>query len=170
MIRRRTGPSSDALSEGERVRSWAPVSTLAGEPLYVVASGQALYIPAVHELARSGPAMRLPWTHIDRVHWEQPFLLIVAQVDGSTRNWRIDLAEPRSLPEFVRERVMATIVVSEHIPLHEESGVRLIARRSSVDSPVEWTMSFDPGLDGTNPQIQAAAQEALADLRDVFGI
>jgi hypothetical protein len=170
MIGKRTGPTGDDLGIGERIKSWAPVSALGGESVYVVASAQALYIPAVHELATAAPAVRLPWTHIDRVHWEQPYLLIVAQVDGATRNWRIDLAEPRSLPEFVRERVMATIIVSEHIPLHDDSGVRLIARRSNPNSPVEWTMSFDPGLDGSDPHIQSAAQAALADLRAVFGI
>lgn len=171
MIRRRSNtPSIAAMPRGERVMSWAQVTALGNDPIHLVASAEALYIPTVHDLGSSGDAIRLPWASIDRAHWEQPILTVVAQVDEVVRTWRIDLVEPRSLPEFVRERVMATIVVSEHIALVDELGVRLIARRSSIDSDLEWTMSFDAGLDSADPNLRALAEQALVDLRAVFGV
>lgn len=167
-------PSKDSVRSGERILAWAQVTTMEEATIFVVASAKALYIPSLKPWGGTDQMRRLPWRMIDRAHWESPILTVVAGDDGADRTWRIDLLTPGNLPEFVRERVMATIVVSEHVLLVGDQGVRLVARRpeSDVDADAgyDWSMTFDPGLDSSDPDIGAAAQRALSHLRDTFGV
>ena len=167
-------PSKDLVKSGERILAWAQVTTIEEAEIFVVASAQALYIPSLNQWGGTDQMRRLPWRVIDRAHWESPMLTVVAGEDGADRTWRIDLLNPGNLPEFVRERVMAMIVVSEHVLLAGDQGVRLVARRPEfdVDADVgyDWSMTFDPGLDSSDPDIGAAAQRALTHFRNTFGV
>jgi hypothetical protein len=37
-------------------------------------------------------------------------------------------------------------------------------------APVEWTITFDPGLDPEDPHLRQMAVQSLADLRESLGI
>lgn len=167
---RRLRPPAGVVAPGERSLAVAAVHSPSDEQHLVVATDRALYIPHVGGLITAEPYMRLSWTQIDRVHWEEPMLTIQARGDEADRTWRIDLETPRRLPELVRERVMASIVVSEHILLHESGGVRIVGRREHPDDPIDWSFAFDPGLDPQDPQLRTAAEAALVELRHVLGV
>ena len=49
-------------------------------------------------------------------------------------------------------------------------GARLVARRAGLDGEIRWSVIFDEGLDAQDPQLQAAAMEQLALLRESLGI
>lgn len=154
----------DLAEPGERLLAWAE-----GSGGVVYASTRAIYLPEAGAFGAQGWT-RLPWTAVDRASWEEPEVVVEARVDDSARRWRVDLAAPGRIPEVVRERVMASIVVSEHLELREGAGARIVGRRSDVDAPIEWQITFDPGVDPEDPYLREAAVGALAELRDSLGI
>ena len=149
---------------GERLLAWA---NIAPEGTVLLASTHAMYIPAVGDITEP---IRVPWVQIDRATWEDPEVVVEALIDGVARRWRITLEAPGRVPEVVRERVMATIVFSEHVDLLEGAGARIVGRRGDADAPVEWTITFDPGLDPEDPGLREMAVQALSDLRESLGI
>jgi hypothetical protein len=149
---------------GERLLAWG-----IGEGGQVMASTRAIYLPSAGPLAPE-EVTRLPWTGIDRATWEDPEVVIEGRLDGSPRRWRVALSDSGRLPEVIRERVNSSIVISEHVDLVDEGGARIVGRRGDADEPVQWSITFDPGLDPQDPQLRAAAVNALADLRDSLGI
>ena len=149
---------------GERLLAWA---NIAPEGTVLLASTHAMYIPPVGDITEP---IRVPWVHINRATWEDPAVVVEAQVDGVSRRWRITLEEAGRVPEVVRERVMATIVFSEHVDLLDGAGARIVGRRGDAMAPVEWTITFDPGLDPEDPHLRQMAVQSLADLRESLGI
>ena len=75
------------------------------------------------------------------------------------------------VPQTVRDRVTASIVVTEHVPLAGSAGARVTARRSPVgDGGVTWNVVFDTGLDASDPGLRAAADAAIERLREATGL
>src|SRR3712207_5009847 len=69
------------------------------------------------------------WHLIERGGWNAELEeLSWVQVDG--RRGAVRLSEPGRLPELFRERVEATIVVRQFVPLQGERGVTISARRN----------------------------------------
>lgn len=118
---------------------------------------------------------RVPWDEVVRGAWSEEFLdLVLAPVPGQrARQVRLRFAEPGQVPGVVRERVQWTVVASQHVTLgHPDGrtgGAMLNARRSPATSEVRWGVVFDPGIDPADPGWRAAADTALADLRDQLG-
>jgi len=160
---RRTPADVRALTlPGERVLSWARVAGPA--TAYAVATDQALYIPVPEPL-------RLPWELIAKATWgEGAIMLIEGRVApaGINRTWRVRIDEPGAFPTLVYERVTSSVVVSEHVALMGDAGIRIVARRAG--DGFRWTVTFDPGLDPDDPQIRRRADAALADLRSTLGV
>jgi hypothetical protein len=167
---RRLRPPPGVVLDGERTLAVAPLHSTLEDHHVVIASDRGLYLPNVGGFAPAEAYTRLAWTQIDRVLWEEPILTIQARGDEAARTWRIDLADPLRLPEVVRERVMASIVVTEHIPLHDKGGVRIVGRRDHPGAAIDWSFSFDAGLDPHDGELRRAAEAALAELRNVLGV
>jgi len=148
---------------GERVLAWMAVGASS-----VVATDRALTLPtgAVGEL-------RVPWDRVLRASWEPEVFELTAQpVDGGrpvVTRVRID-GEPGVLPEVVRERVTASIVVQHHAVLDGERGARFIARRVPGSADLRWSVVFDAGLDPADPQLRRSADDVLATLRASLGV
>jgi hypothetical protein len=93
--------------------------------------------------------------------------LVIREVGGARHDVR--LAEPGSVPETVRERVTATVVMSTHVKL-TGGGVRIAARRPARGGEPRWTFVFDPGLDPADPGLLAQAEQALEEIRRQTGL
>jgi hypothetical protein len=148
---------------GERVIGWGSRTSAAGDVLIAVATDAALYLQA--------PQDRIPWDRIAKAVWQEPELAVTA-VDESGRmvpTIVIRLDEPRDLPAAVHDRVTASVVVSERVDLGDERKAMMVARRSA-DGQIRWTVVFDAGMDPRDPELRAAADEALARLRSALGI
>jgi hypothetical protein len=158
--------STLTLEQGERPIAWARgPSTRDGRDVFVVATDRALHVGPL-----ANPP-RIPWDRVVKAMWDEPVLNLVVQARPGEppRRLPVRLEEPGEVPVVVRERVMASIVIMQHVPLRGEKGVRLVARRGSDDGRVRWSAVFDPGLDPGDPALRAEADRALADLRGHVG-
>ncbi|MFF5213435.1 hypothetical protein [Streptosporangium sp. NPDC000396] len=123
---------------------------------YVIVTDKALYLGTT----------RLPWFQVDRGVWDEEGLTVVTMAGESHR---VLLPEPGRIPEAVRERVTASIVVNQYAPLDARGGVRLVARKTDDDRMV-WEFVFDSGMDPGDPGLRALAEQALEEARRSFGV
>jgi hypothetical protein len=138
---------------GERVLTFAP----SGDG-HLVATTLALHLP---------DGVRVPYEDVDKAAWDEQGLLLITT--GGVRH-QVPVAEPRLVPETVRERVNATIVVNKHVNLPGRGGVRLVARRKPGGEVGGWTFVFDDGLDPDDPGLRALAEQALEGVRRSMGV
>lgn len=133
----------------------------------MVATDRALHLPGGEHLGRE----RIGWEHIDHATWRDDRLLVrqLAGDRGEARELRLRLSEPRTLPQAVRERITATIVVNRYFRLIDERGMRIIGRRRPGSDAIAWTFVFDSGLDPDDPELRATAEQLLQDLRRQTG-
>jgi hypothetical protein len=152
MIGRRVPAAVQVLADGGKPLAWA--NTTDG---WVVATAEQLVLPA-----------REPqnWEDVIRAAWNEP-VLEVQLADGIVR---VTLAESGRIPQVVNERVKASVLIQHHVPLVGDKGVRLVARRPPGGTDVRWRVTFDPGLDPSDPQLRAAADDALTELRASIGL
>ena len=138
------------LNRGEKVIAAAQLAD--GD--WVVATGGALVVVAG----------RTPWTDVAHAQWfGEEQVLVVDPVPGAGAPLRLRLAEPGRVPETVHERVMASIVLSRRVAL-PGGGARLVARRGD-GADLAWQVVPDTGTDLGAPEVQAAVEAALTDLR-----
>ncbi|MER5322623.1 hypothetical protein [Streptosporangium roseum] len=123
---------------------------------HVIATDRALYLGGT----------RLPWFQVDRGVWDEEGLTVVTTAGEAHRAL---LPEPGRIPEAVRERVTASIVVNQYAPLDARGGVRLVARRTDDDRMI-WEFVFDSGMDPADPGLRALAEQALEETRRSFGV
>lgn len=164
------------LPKSERLMAWASgPPKLDGQPTVVAASDRALYAP--------GYVPRVAWKQVLRASWDHPILDVVYLQDaaGETRGTvavgaddavlvRITLDAAGAVPQVVWERINSTIVLARHVALVGERGVRFVARRVQASQDVKWVLVFDRGLDPTDPDLRALAEQELGYLRDSAGI
>ena len=104
-----------------------------------------------HEIERGGchdELRRLSWVRLDG------------------RRGEVQLTEPGRLPELFRERVEATIVVRQFVPLAGERGVTVSARRDlGAGGGIDWHTSLTRGLSAQDAEVQQAVDDALAATR-----
>lgn len=130
-----------------------------GDP--VLATASTLYVP--------GRDLALPWERVAAATWEDPELRLVTT--GSRETHILTLDDSGLLPEVIRERVQASILVSEHVQLTATGGARFSARRSpTADAEVRWTVTFDDGLDPQDITLRQLADGELARMRQNYGV
>jgi hypothetical protein len=126
----------------------------------VVATDRALFVDA----------RRLAWADVAHAEWDDDRALLSVQPmrreDGVLR---VRLPSPERVPETVRERVTASVVLSRHVPVRGGAGVRVIARQSAASGELGWQVAVDAPLDPDDPQVRAVAEAALAELRRELG-
>jgi hypothetical protein len=153
------------IGAGERVLAWG--SGPGGESSdvsFAAATQRALYLQSGDE--------RLPWDRIGKATWDESVLelTILDASERPVRQLRVPLTDARGLPAAVRDRVTASVVISETVDLGGGAGALMVARRGSDDDVIRWSVVFDPGLDPGDPVLQRAAADALARLRDALGV
>ena len=151
------------IPPGERIVAWgAGAGPDPTQSMVAVATDAALYLQS--------EGSRVPWAHITKAAWDEP-VLELSITDGSApaRFVRVRLEDSRDLPAAVRDRVTASVVVTERLDLGDGAKATAVARRDD-EGAIAWTVVFDAGLDPADPALRAAADEALARLRDSLGI
>ena len=168
------------MARGERVLA----ASRAADGSYTVATNRALHhVPAsrigtgqdldagADSAADTAGSWRLPYEDILRAEWDdEAGVLRIWEPSLPAGRTEIPLPSPGALPETVRERVTATVVISHHVPLRGRQGVWLSARRAPGGTDVRWTALFDAGLDASDPDLRGLAATALEDLRHTTGV
>jgi len=119
---------------------------------------------------------RVGWEQIERANWdsEASVLHIYETTAFGTplRATELKVEDPGRFGQLLRERVDASIVVQRYVPIAGKRGIRIVARRNpaSTDAPVAWNFVLDKGLEPTQPGVLDAAEAALQQVRDEFGI
>lgn len=157
------------IPSGERVLAWGsgPMTDPGGSPPsrgYLAATDAAFYA--------EGPGVRVTWDRISRASWEDPLLEVVLEDESGSISGRLrlDVDQSHDLPAAIHDRVTASVVVSEMVDLGHGAKARMAARRANDHADIRWTVVFDAGVDPNDPDLQARARAALADLRDALGI
>ncbi len=149
----------------------APLTVLAwasGTDGAVIASPDRLSIEAGTDWRQ------LHWHRIEAGGWNEETRQLhwttVAEPDdmtGRRQRGHVVLDEPGRIPEVFRERVQASFVFRQTVPVTETAGIVISARRDLGDSraPLAWHVNLQRGLSWGRPEVRTAAEAALARFR-----
>jgi len=128
----------------------------------------------------AGDIQRVAWSQVLQARWDEPVLTLVTEdgapptaVNPDVQTVLVQLSAPGSLPDAVHACVTESVVFSERVAI-DAGVVLLVARRlpeRSVDSgEVSWTLAFEEGVDGSDPEVRAQAEAALSAIRTALGV
>jgi hypothetical protein len=154
------------LEDGERLLSWAAET---GSGTTVVAGRHRLYAVAP---GPDGPRLTLsrPWHLVDAGLWSgDAGGLRVTWVDGE-RPARFVLDEPGMLPETLRERVQASVVLAEALDLGQHRTARVVVRKDLATGALLSQAVLGRGVRSTDPGVAEQLREGLARVREQVGL
>jgi hypothetical protein len=154
-----------AVSVDERIIGW---SWLPGDG-WAVATPSALVVAEV-ERGDADP-LRIPWDRVLKATWTDGALEVVGVADGtpSTARYVLAIDEDGLLAESVRTLVTGAIVWSQRIDEGPDRRAWFAARRDAAGS-ITWAVTFDAGLDATDPDLRAWADGHLRGIREATGL
>lgn len=174
-VRRRQSPPrevTNALALRPRERILASAADASGA--WIIATERALYLPERDDGVK-GPHHGIPWEQVEHAEWDRESERLrvtqAAPLGERMRSWALRFDPPdQRLLALIRERITASVVVEQHVPLRGDLGVRVIARRPpaaapGADTDLVWAVAFDEGVDPGDPELLAAAQRALDSVR-----
>jgi hypothetical protein len=152
-----------AGAPGERVLSWGRDST---SEAYVVASNQRVAV-----VSPDGEVvLDRPWHEVDAGTWSSELQqLTVSWVDGS-RPVQWALGSTSMVPETVRERVQASVVLAHKVDLGPRRTARVVIRQDLGSGALLEQVVTGRGVHADDPEVAAATRAALADLREQVGL
>jgi hypothetical protein len=139
---------------------------------WVAGTRAAVYLPTDTPDA----VRRVGWEKIERAGWDSDASVLTVYETTAfgtpLRTTELKVDDPRRFGQLLRERVDASIVMQRHVPLAGKRGVRIVGRRNpaATDAAVTWNFVLDKGLEPDQPGVLDAAEAALKQVRDEFGI
>ena len=155
-----------APEAGERLLAWAAE---AGTGRTVVAGLHRLYAVAPGDGAPHFEVSR-PWHLVDAGTWSgDEGVLRVTWVDGD-RPARFVLDDPGMLPETLRERVQASVVLAEAVDLGQRRTARVVVRKDLATGALMSQAVLGPGVRSTDPGVAERVRVGLARVREQVGL
>jgi hypothetical protein len=140
---------------GNRLLAW---STLVG------GGAAAATIKDLRIVTPRGTKLFQPWVQVDHAVWEQESRTLVIWWVGSRRTTPLEIQDDVGrLPEVIRERVQASVVLTASVPLPHGRAGRVALRRGPEGVLVAQAL-VPPGVKEDAPDVApllAAAVEAL---------
>lgn len=158
-----TARAAIELGAGERLLSWAHDE---GSGATVVASNHRLYaVSPAGEVV-----LARPWHLVDSGTWSHDaFLLTVTWVDRhKPAQWVF--REPSLLPETLRERVQASVVLAQRVELGERRSARAVIRQDLASGELVEQVVLGKGVRPDDPGVEPQTAAALAYLREQVGL
>lgn len=111
------------------------------------------------------------WHEVDAGVWQsEVWTLMVTWVDTRRPSQWTFADQETPLPEVLRERVQASVVLANRLDLgHRRSGQVAIRQDLSTRALLTQTI-LGPGVDPADPVVQERVQQALEDLEDQVGM
>jgi len=149
------------VRRGERLLAWA----VGPEGAAVGGTRDALYVGGA----------RVAWEAVEGAEWDRESEVLTVREVGTWGAPRpehvLRLDDPGRLLQLVRERVTASIVWQQHVPVRRTKGLRVIARCPPARrEQVRWVFEFDEGVDPDDPVVRLAAEHALERARLDVGL
>jgi hypothetical protein len=150
------------LGSGERVLSWAREE----------ASGTTV-VATNHRLHAVDPAgartLSRPWHEVDGGTWSPELTqLTVTWVDGSRPSQWV-LGATSLLPETLRERVQASVVLAQRIELGPRRWAKAVLRQDLGSGDLVEQVVLGRGVRADDAEMTARTDAALAYLREQVG-
>jgi hypothetical protein len=152
------------LPRGDRVLSFATDDNHGG---HLVASKWALsYVTTAGELG-----LRKPWHLVDAGSWQpEAATLTVTWTDGARPGQWTFGNQQTLLPETLRERVQASVVLSTRLALGERRTGRVAIRQDLATGELIPQTVLARRVSADDPQVRVQVEAAMADLRDQVGL
>ncbi|MHB8300243.1 MAG: hypothetical protein ACYDDW_17170 [Dermatophilaceae bacterium] len=155
------------LAKGERVLAFA-VDDNTGA--YVVATTYALAVVTSTTVTSTAErTLRRRWLSVDAGSWE-PETLTVTWADGRRAGQWSFRDQQSLLPETLRERVQASVVLSTRLTLGDRRMGRVAIRQDFATRELIAQTILGRYARADDPEVQAHVQAALAHLRDQVGL
>ncbi|NMM24814.1 MAG: hypothetical protein HHJ11_15225 [Phycicoccus sp.] len=152
------------LAKGERVLAFAVDDNTGG---YVIATTYALavFTSSVERI------LRRRWLSVDAGAWEPvTATLTVTWADGRRAGQWSFRDQQTLLPETVRERVQASVVLSTRLNIDDRRTGRVAIRQDFATRELIPQTILGRHARADDPEVQAHVQAALAHLRDQVGL
>jgi hypothetical protein len=153
-----------APADGERLLAWAE----AQRGVTLVAGRHALHLVGTVDDARVVLRSR-PWHLVDAGTWTPEGDLRVTWVDGEPP-LRVVLDEPGMLPETLRERVQASVVLAETLDLGGRRSAKVVVRRDLATGRLLSQAVLGRGVRSTDPGVAEQVRDGLARVREQVGL
>lgn len=115
--------------------------------------------------------MRRRWLSVDAGAWEpQTATLTVTWADGKRAGQWSFRDQPTLLPETVRERVQASVVISTRLTLGDKRTGRVAIRQDFATRELIPQTILGRYARADDPEVEAHVRAALAHLRDQVGL
>lgn len=150
------------LLDGERVLAVAPLV----DRRWLVGTTRAL-----HVVDASGSGERHGWDRVVAAVWSDTASMLQVTWADSSHRLEVELAgDAGFLPEVIRERVEASVVVSRRVSAGGRRGVRVAVRRAAPGAELSTQVVADRGVDLADPELAARVAAELADLTEQTGM
>ena len=167
-------PLHDTAGARPQVLAWSPTLSRGGDDGICVALPDALLVgrrEVGDDRTLQPPRWeRIGWHEIESGGWNAADGQLV-WVLTSHRRGSVHLTDPGLLPEVFRDRVAASIVLKQHLPIEgTRNGVTLSARRDLADptAPLVWHHTPGKGTRMSDPVVSDLTRRALAQLRNEY--
>lgn len=154
------------LARGERVLA------VAQEDM----AGGWLVLTTFRLMERSGEGMTLlerPWHEVDTGTWDPDlWMLSVSFTDGlNARQWQLKTQTgPADVPQVLRERTTATVVLMRLVDLGRRRTARVTVRKDLATRELTEEVILGRGARTDDSELMAAVDRARADLRNQAGL
>jgi hypothetical protein len=157
------------LAKGERVLAFGVDDFTGG---YVVATNYALVVVKLDGATLDAERiLRRRWLSVDAGAWEpENETLAVTWADGGRGEQWSFRAQPTKLPETLRERVQASVVLATRLTLGDRRSGRVAIRQDFATRELIPQTVLGRYTRADDPEVAAHVQAALAHLRDQVGL
>jgi hypothetical protein len=127
--------------------------------------------PAGEGAAGEGADQSWGWDRVAAAVWSDTASMLQVTWVDERRQLVLELAgQAGYLPEVIRERVEASVVISRRIPVTGRRGVRVAIRRAAPGAALTTQVVADHGVDLAEPELAARVAAELADLQEQAGM
>ena len=114
----------------------------------------------------SHDSTKIPWQLAIAGKWEPPLLSVTCLPHMTVAAWQLD--DPGMLPQAVRDRITAHVLIDRVINFPGHASVRFVATKSP--DGVKWLTNAQDQTWADSPEGKSAISAQLADLRSALGI
>lgn len=160
------GPVRVALHDRtrEKVLSWG---VDAGSGAVVVAGTHHVFVVDVE----GSIVLDRPWHLVDGGTWDaDEEALTVSWVDGAPDTRWVFRDGATFVPETLRERVQASVVLAESLRFRGRRTARVVIRQDLASGELVAQTLLGPGVRAADPEVRHATEEAMARLREQVGL